>query len=323
VKVAVVGCGAVGSYYGARLWRSGFETHFLLRADYAVVRERGVRIHSVEGDFTAHPVSAQRPEEIGPCDWVLVALKTTANRELPRLIPPLVGPATSVVTLQNGLGNERGLAECVGRERVLGGLCFVCLNRVAPGVVRHTAHGKIDVGEYQRPPAARARELTTMLEAAGVPCLMVENLERARWEKLVWNVPFNGLGVAGIAGHEALFTGCLPDPAVWGPCLATDRLLGEPRWEALVRELMREVILAAQAQGWNIPESFAEYQISRTRCMGAYRASTLIDYERGLPLELESLFEEPLRQAQARGVPVPRLTALCAVLAQLRPASVV
>ncbi len=317
MKVAVVGCGAVGSYYGANLCRAGAEVHFLLRSDYETVLREGVRIQSVNGDFTAHPRAARRPEEIGPCEVVLVALKTTANARLPALLPPLLGPDTLVVTLQNGLGNEECLAAVCGPERVGGGLCFVCLNRVAPGQVRHLAHGLVVLGEYRRPPGERLRRLAAAFEQAGIPVRVTEDLERAHWEKLVWNVPFNGLGVAGVAGYEAVVAGRRIPGRPDGPTLPTDALLAEPRWLDLARELMGEVIRAARGCGFELRDALIEDNLERTRCMGAYKASTLLDYERGLPLEVESLFEKPRRQAAAAGVATPRLNALCGLLREL------
>jgi 2-dehydropantoate 2-reductase len=314
VKIAVVGCGALGSFYGARLCRAGHEVHFLLRSDFEVVRRLGVRIQSPDGDFQVRPHCAQRPAEIGPSDLVLVALKTTANDQLPLLLPPLVGPHTLAATLQNGLGNEEQLAQLLPADRILGGLCFVCLNRVEPGVVLHLAHGRVVLGEFQRPPQARTHHLAAHFRAAGIPCEVSDNLACAHWEKLVWNVPFNGLGVAGAAGYEAVCTGTMPPGNRLGRCLPTDQLLGDPRWEALVRALMFEVIAAARAQGFDVPDQHAEANLDRTRCMGAYYASTLIDFERGLPIELESLFLEPLRQARQAGASTPCLERLCAVL---------
>jgi 2-dehydropantoate 2-reductase len=101
------------------------------------------------------------------------------------------------------------------------------------------------------------------------------------------------------------------------PVLPTNRLLDGSRWEVLVRELMREVIAAARALGFSLPDALADQQIARTRTMGAYRASTLLDFELGRPLELDSLFREPFRRARAAGVLTPRLAALCSVLEQL------
>src|SRR5579859_3525036 len=317
MKIAVVGCGALGSFYGARLCRSGQDVHFLLRSDYDVVRRKGVIIRSIDGDFHVQPRCARTPEEIGACDVVLIGLKTTANDQFPKLLPPLVGPRTAVVTLQNGLGNEEQLAGLFPPEQILGGLCFVCLNRVEQGVIHHTAHGKVVLGEFQRPSQPRTRELAALFRQAGVACDITENLARTHWEKLVWNIPFNGLGVAGTAGYEALVS----QPSTFNsqPVLTTDILLGEPRWEKLVRELMLEVITAANALDLDVPVSQVDEQVNRTRIMGAYKASTLIDFERGQPLELENMFLEPLRQAQTAGVPVPRLVRLCEVLHQLDP----
>jgi len=322
MKIGMVGCGALGSFYGAKLCRDGQEVHFLLRSDYEVVRRKGVRVHSVEGDFRVHPKCARAPEQIGVCHLVLIGLKTTANDQFSRMLPPLVGEGSAVMTLQNGLGNEEQLAALFGRERILGGLCFVCLNRVEPGVVHHLAHGTIVMGEHGRWPEPRTHDIASLFRHAGVPCKVTDSLERAHWEKLVWNIPFNGLGVASAAGYEALSAprSALGMPRSPGPCLTTDQLLADSRWESLVRELMLEVIGAANALGFKISESVAAKQIARTLAMGAYKASTLIDFERRQPLELESMFLEPLRQARRAGVQAPRLAALCAVLKELNPA---
>jgi 2-dehydropantoate 2-reductase len=302
MKIAMVGCGAVGSYYGAMLSRAGGDVHFWLRSDYEV-----------------GPRCARTPDEIGLADIVFVALKTTANGEFPRLLPPLVGPKTAVVTLQNGLGNEEQLARLFPGEQILGGLCFVCLNRISPGVIHHLDHGMIVLGEHQRYPEPRTHEIAAMIRHAGVPCKVTDNLARAHWEKLVWNIPFNGLGVASAAGYDALR---VPNskfqvPSPPGPCLTTDKLLSDVRWEQLVRELMLEVVAAANAQGLAVSDSLVEKQIERTRTMGAYKASTLLDFEQRRPLELESLFAEPLRQAHGAGLATPRLARLVDVLKQL------
>jgi 2-dehydropantoate 2-reductase len=329
VKVAVVGCGAVGSFYGAQLARAGHEVHFLLRSDYDAVWRGGVHIHSPDGDFQVRPHCAREPGDIGPAEVVLIGLKTTANDRFAKLLPPLAGLATAVVTLQNGLGNEAQLARLFPAEQIMGGLCFVCLNRVAPGVIRHLGYGQVVLGEFQRRPAPRTHDLAARFREAGVRCTVADDLAQAHWEKLVWNIPFNGLGVASAAGPDALsLLRAQPEPATSNPqlsarceCLPTDQLLADARWAGLVRELMLEVIAAARALGFDVPESLADRQINRTRTMGAYKASTLIDFERGQPLELESMFLEPLRQATRAGIAMPRLAALCAVLDTLQPSA--
>jgi 2-dehydropantoate 2-reductase len=149
---------------------------------------------------------------------------------------------------------------------------------------------------------------------------VTDNLGRTHWEKLAWNIPFNGLGVASAAGLEALRKGDWSEDGPLRECLTTDKLLADSEWCDFLRQLMLEVVAAGRALGFDLPDSVADKQIERTRTMGAYKASTLIDFERRLPLELESLFLEPLRQAGRVGVPVPRLEALCHVLQQLDPA---
>lgn len=314
MKIAVVGCGAVGSYYGAMLARQDEDVHFLLRSDYEAVKRGGVKVESVLGDFHVHPVAAHTPEEIGVSDLVLIALKSTANAEFERLVSPLVGPETAVLTLQNGLGNEESLAQLFAPHQVLGGLCFVCLNRIAPGVIRHIAHGQIVMGEFSGTPKARTHAIAAMFERSGIPCRVANDLARAHWEKLVWNVPFNGLGVAGTAGYESVSQGKLQAGQSLGPALTTDVILADLRWREIARELMTEVISVARAYGHPIPDSAADEQMQRTENMGPYKASTLLDFENGLPLELESLFLEPLRRARVARVPAPRLERLCTVL---------
>ena len=314
MKIGIVGCGALGSYYGAKLCRDGQEVHFLLRSDYEVVRRKGVRILSSEGDFHVNPKCARDPQEIGNCDLVLVGLKTTANDQFPRLIPPLAGRETAILTLQNGLGNEAQLAQLFAPEQIMGGLCFVCLNRLEPGKIQVIDRGKILLGEFGRWPEPRTHDVASMFRHAGVSCKVTENLEQAHWEKLIWNVPFNGLGVAGTAGYEAVLSGNLPARGTLSSCLTTGDLLADSRWERMVRELMNEVVSIAESLGFKIQPDAAENQIARTRSMTPYKASTLIDFEHGKSLELDALFLEPLRQANEAGVRTPRLSSMCEVL---------
>jgi 2-dehydropantoate 2-reductase len=316
MKIAVVGCGALGSFYGGRLCRAGEEVHFLLRSDYEVVRQKGVSIRSPEGDFHVRPRCANAAKDIGPSGLVVIGLKTTANEQLGRLLPPLVGPHTTILSLQNGLGNEEHLAELFPAEQIMGGLAFVCLNRVEPGLIHHIDHGRIVIGEFNRPAQPHTHQIAEVFRHAAVPCEVTDNMALAHWDKLAWNIPFNGLGVASSAGYEAVIAGEL-NPSCRGPCLTTDCLLADPRWRKLVRELIREVIHTAQKLGLPLGEQVVEEQIARTLTMGAYKPSTVLDFERGQPLELESMFAEPLRLAQSVRADTPRLAALVRVLSQV------
>ncbi len=291
-RIAVVGTGAVGGYYGAKLAHMGRDVHFLLRSDLEYVRKRGLRIRSKQGDFHLQKVQGYgNPEEIGPVDVVIIALKATQNEALETLIPPLLKENTTLITLQNGLGNEAFLAERFGADRVVGGLCFVCLNRTAPGEIQHLGHGLIVLGEYGKYPLPRTHDLQWEFKRCGVVCQVAGDLGQARWRKLVWNIPFNGLSIA--AGGVDV-----------GHILADDDLL------YLTRQLMREIIQIARTLGHEIPESFVEDQIRKTKEMGAYLPSSLIDYQKGKPVEVEAIWGEPYRQGFNAGAEVGRLEML-------------
>lgn len=291
-SVAVIGSGAIGLYYGGRLAAAGENVRFLLRSDFAAISQGGLKVESVHGDFELPRVQAfQTAEEIGPVDLVMVAWKATANHHLAALLPPLLHAGTQVLTLQNGLGNCEALAALVGPERVLGGLCFVCINRITPGFVQHSAGGRVALGEWRPGIPGRAAEIARRFKAANVPAVAVATLEQAQWEKLIWNIPFNGLSVA-----EGGVT--------------TDVLLASADTEREIRALMAEVIAAARALGHELGDELIDANIDRTRPMGPYRTSSMIDFVAGRELEVAPIWQEPLRQAKAAGVAMPHTEAL-------------
>lgn len=300
MRIAVVGSGALGLYYGALLQRAGEDVRFLLRRDYEAVTRNGLRIFSVNGNFTLPHVRGSRtPEEIGSVDLVLVGLKTFANDRFEELIRPLVGEGTLILTLQNGLGNEEALAALFSAERIIGGVAFLCSNRGESGEVHHLGAGRITLGEFVPVDGRRAGELAALFIRAGVECRATDDLKRARWEKLVWNIPFNGLSAL------------LEQPV--------DRLLAREASRKLVREIMREVIAAANAQGLASPiaEGYADSMLEFTDRMGEYKPSMQIDREEGRPLEIGAIFRTPLAFGGLQGIAMPRVEMLATLLEQV------
>jgi 2-dehydropantoate 2-reductase len=305
--IGVVGSGAVGTYYGARMALAGAEVRFLMRGDLAAVRSRGsILIHDAAGTTELRPVAAcASPAEVGPVDVALVGLKTTTT-EIRELVGPLLGPGTAILTLQNGFGADERLADLFGADRVMGGLVFMAINRIGPGEVRCFHPGMVTIGEFGRPRQARTVALSELLKASGMKTNVVDNLVEARWSKLVWNIPFNGLTIA-----EGGVT--------------TDRICADPRLAREARALMLEVQRAAAAFGFRIPDEFVAKQFEVTPPMGAYQPSSLVDFLAGREVEVESIWGEPLRRAQAAGVAMPRLenlySRLLALCARPRPPS--
>jgi 2-dehydropantoate 2-reductase len=306
MKIAVVGTGALGQFYGAQLLLAGHEVHFIARRDADVLTQRGLVIHQVPTNQVAstatlpliqrHPVAVHRDAAgIGPVDWIVVTLKTTGLDALGPLVPDLLGSETRLTVLCNGLGIEERIAAWVPPDRIFGQLCFVCVNRDDDGTVRHLAHGAVAVGSLAGAPVDALADLWT---GAGVRCHRPASLLEARWRKLVWNIPFNGLATV----HDT----------------TTDVLMAQHAEE--LHRLMAETIaianadLAASRRAERIEEAWAEEQFRRTSEMGAYAPSTLLDARAGRPLERDALFDEPLRRAERLGVPAPLLVGLIARL---------
>lgn len=296
---AIVGAGAVGCYYGARLAQAGNDVRFLLRSDFDQVSENGISVRSLHGDFDLPEVNCfQHSSEMGCVDVVIVAWKATSNAHYQSVIEPLMHDETVILTLQNGLGNVEQLGDIFGNTRVLGGLCFVCINRLAPGEIHHSGGGPIAMGESILGVTDRLKHLSDLFKGARIECEIAPNLGEAQWRKLVWNIPFNGL--------------CITEGGI-----DTKALLASPEGEQKVRALMKEVIGAANHLGFIIEDDYAEVQLNRTYPMGPYRPSSMIDYVEKREVEVEAIWGEPLRRAQQAGAPVTLLQKLYEQIVQL------
>ena len=292
--IAIVGSGAIGLYYGGRLAEAGHDVRFLLRSDFDAVEQHGIRCESVHGNFhISTPTIYHSPEDCGPVDLVIVAWKATSNHLLEKILLPLMHERTQVLTLQNGLGNCETIAAITGAEKVLGALCFVCINRLSPGFIHHSSGGRMAIGEFAEGIPGRAAAVAAMFAGAKVSTDIEQSVEETVWKKLIWNIPFNGLAIA--EGGKT-----------------TDQLLENPQTVAQIRALMEEVVAAAAARGFPLDRSLIEWNIERTRPMAAYRPSSLIDWQAGREVEINAIWAEPLRRAQAAGLELPHLQQLVA-----------
>jgi len=304
---AIIGTGAVGGYYGGLLQKAGFDVHFLLHSDFEFVKRNGLTVESVNGDFRLPQVNAYNdPKQMPRCDVVIVSLKTTANAILKDVLPHVVKENGIVLTLQNGLGSDEEIASIIGSERVIGGLSFLCSNKVGPGHIRHVDYGLITLGEYRadgKPGGItpRLEQLGTVMRSAGIEIQLIEDLPLARWKKLVWNVPFNGLTVV---------KNCL-----------TDELMRNPEYRSLCRRLMDEVAAASAACARPIAPEFIDKMMEHTEKMVPYAPSMKLDFERGNPMEIESIYGNPIRAAKAAGVAMPEAETLYRQLLEKKPRS--
>jgi 2-dehydropantoate 2-reductase len=299
LRIAIVGSGAIGSYYGTKLACGGSDVHFLMRGDLSEVRQKGLYVRGKGGNFRVAEANCYNStKEIGACDLVVIAVKTTSNADLVDLIPPLLHERTMLLTLQNGLGNEEFLAKHFGAKRVLGELCFICLRRISRTEIERYDYGHIVIGEYGRKPSERTHAIASQFSVCGIKCSVATDLVLEHLRKLVWNIPFNGLSIlAGGIDTAAI----LADEALYRVMLA----------------LMDEVIDAANKCGHALETAAAHEQIKRTEEMGKYKPSTLLDWQAGKRLEVEAIWGEPLRRAAAAGANTPRLEIVYALLKSL------
>ncbi len=301
MRIAVVGAGAVGGYFAARLARAGVEVAVVARgAHLAAIRDHGLRVRSPAlGDFAARVTAESDPAAVGPVDLVIYAVKSYDNGTALSLVPPLVGPKTAVLTLQNGVDSAAEVAAAVGEPRVLGGVTYVATAVVAPGVIAQTGvHRSIVLGEAfgeRHSVSARVQAIADVMAPADIQVTAVPDGRVPIWDKFVYLVPFSG------------FTGAA-------------RLPIGPLWERpAVREMFyaaaREVAAIAAAEGVTIsPDRFETLRHYMDTIPPTTRSSLLTDLEQGKRTEVEALQGAALRRATAHGVAAPIVATLYAVL---------
>ena len=290
MRIAVVGTGGVGAYFGGRLAQAGESVAFVARgAHLLAMRESGLRVDSVAGDFVIAPVEASDdPARIGPVDVVLVGVKAWQVSEAARTMGPLLGPRTLVVPLQNGVEAADQLAAVLGRERVIGGLCKIVSAIVAPGHVRHSGvPPRVELGERDGRKSERVEALRAAFERAqGVSVVVPDDVEAAIWEKFLFIAPFSGVGAVTRQPAGAM------------------RTVTETR--RLIERAMFEVAALARAKGVNLPdEAVARNMEYVDRLPTESTASMQRDIMDGRPSELEQQTGAIARLGREAGVPVP------------------
>lgn len=301
-RIGVIGTGAIGGFYGLMLARAGYDVHFLLRSEYAAVRQKGITVESlVHGELTLPVVQAYDDvAAMPPSDWLLVGAKSTSNDALAPIIAQAAAPGARVLLLQNGLNNEAQLRNHLREHlHLIGGLCYVCLYRKGPGVVVHQDNGMIDLAYHSGQADATEQQAiiaegAAMFREAGLKAREMDSLEGARWQKLIWNAPFNGVSVVLNAGTQAL--------------------LANEASRELIRELMQEVVGAAEACGYPMPDSLADKLVAGTLRLPDYLPSMYQDWLHKRPMELDNLYGEALKLAAAAGYRMPKTESLLKML---------
>jgi 2-dehydropantoate 2-reductase len=295
LKYAIIGSGALGGFYGGMLAKAGADVHFLFHSDFGHVQQNGLRIDSVNGNFHLEHVNAYASTADMPAaDVILVCLKTTNNNLLKQLLPPVLHKRTLIVLIQNGLGIEEDVAAQFPEQPIAGGLAFICSNKTGPGHITHLDYGRINLGWHRGDDPGILQTVCNDFVAAGVPAEISPDLQTARWQKLVWNIPYNGMTVV-------LNT-------------TTDLLMKNEATRRLSYELMQEVIAGAHACGVNVKAGFADKMMELTDNMTPYAPSMKLDFDFKRPMEIEYIYSRPVAEARKAGYDMRKIAMLEAQL---------
>lgn len=297
---AIVGSGAVGGYYGAQLARAGHQVTFVARgAHLQAIRERGLLVWSPLGDFLARGAAEADTTRVGPVDVVIFAVKTYDNPSALQLLPPLIGPETVVLTLQNGVESAQEVAAVVGERHVLGGATYVASALTLPGLIEQTGtHRRVVFGEVFAPAPTVSERCARLHQAMARADIEVEGVPDARvplWEKFVYLSPF------------AAFTGAarLPIGPLWSDAAIRTRFMAA----------VDEVRAVAAAEGVplppDLPDRIEQYMADLP---ASTRSSLLMDLSQGKRIEVEALQGSVDRRGRAAGIPTPVMSTLYTVL---------
>ena len=289
MKIAVMGSGGVGGYYGARLAEAGHEVGFVARgAHLAAIRKEGLRVESPLGDLHLRNVTVtDDPATLGKSDLVIFAVKLWDTEAAAALIRPLVGPETGVLSLQNGVQKDDVLRRVLGTEPVMGGVCYIATVIDRPGVIKHT--GKMErlvFGEYDGRRSKRAEAFLEACTRARINAELSTDVRRALWEKFVFLVGMSG--------------------ATTSTRFPIGRVRAHPLTRAFFLDLMRETVAVGRAHGVAIDESYAQERLAFSDTLpGEMTASMHHDLDRGNPLEVMWLSGGVVTLGEAVGVSTP------------------
>lgn len=297
MRVAIVGAGGVGSYFGGRLAHAGADIHLLARGRrLRAIRDEGLRISGVRGEIAVALPATDDPSDIGACDIVLFCVKSYDTEAAVGLLPLLLHTTTAVVSLQNGVDNEQKIAARIGPEHVMGGAAFIFASMVEPGVVHDAGGpGSLLFGELDGSRSDRGEALLAMCEKAGIPAEFVSNIRVRLWDKFAFIC-----AQAGMTACTRLPIGEVRAvPAAWG----------------MFRNIVDEVVTLGTAEGVDLPSETGSKIARFAQALPAGGFSSLYDdLVRGRRLELEALHGFVVQRSRAHGLPAPMSEAVYALL---------
>ncbi len=297
-NILTIGAGSVGIYFSGRLAQAGAQVSVVARSDYEIASRSGYDIQSIAGDFHFQPqaVLKNAAEYSKEADYIILSAKVLPGVNPVGLLRPVIRSSKTVIVLiQNGIGIENEIAAAYPNNQLLSTIAYIGASRPAPGKMLHQGRGELKTGVYPSGISPEARHLAALFAKVNVKCELCEDINFVRWNKLVWNLPFNPVSV--LAGGAT-----------------TSDMTQHDELEQLCRALMDEVVLVANACGVPLSAQNATEQMEFTRGFPPYKTSMLQDYEAGRELEVEAILGNAVRLAAQHNVPAPHMASCYALL---------
>ena len=289
MKIAVMGAGAIGGYFGGRLAKAGFDVSFIARgAHLDVIRKNGLKVLSPLGDFTIHPATVtDDPAEIGPVDVILFMVKNYDTLQAAEQIRPLVGPDTAIIPFQNGVEARAMLSNVLGARHVLGGVAFIPASIQEPGVIKHNAElAKLVFGEFDKQITPRAVAFLDALEKAGVTGEIPADISMVLWSKLMFLTSMSAIN-------------CITQQPV-------GLVQSDGETIALYMDAMREVAAVATAHGVSLGEEEIANNMALAKSFPPNNKTSMFqDLEAGRSLEIDYLSGAVVRLGREKGIETP------------------
>jgi 2-dehydropantoate 2-reductase len=299
LQALVIGAGAIGALYGHVIARAGIEVSVVARSDHDLIVKDGYQIKSVHlGDETFKPKHVIRKTtdwaEAAP-DLLLVCTKVLDDLDQVSLLKPVVGVNTKIILIQNGIDIESPIQAAFPNNEIISALAFVQVSRLAPAVIEHFSYGELTIGTFPKGIGQGCQQFGQLLEQGGLPGKLTDDVVNARWQKCLWNAPFN------------------PTSALTGPS-KTHTILDALQGEEMIRDMMLEVANTAAAAGHPLPVGIIDQYVQATKDVKPYKTSMALDAQNRRPMETEAILGNTVRIARRLGVATPKLDTLYALM---------
>jgi 2-dehydropantoate 2-reductase len=292
MKILIIGCGAIGSYYGAKLEQGGAKITTILRSNFDQAKTQGINIKSLDGNYIFRPqIISDYSQYKEDADYILICTKVLPQINIIESLKLVIKKNTAIILIQNGLYIENDLVNNFPDNEIIRGLAFICVSKLSPTLVDHQDYGRLVIGKYPSGQSVKVAEIAKIWQNSGLECQISDDIKQESWKKLIWNAPFNPISVLSNGAN-------------------TKDLLSNKYSRQLIINVMKDVIKLANIDGCNFNQEVIDKFISYTEAMKPYKTSMLLDFENKRDLEIEAILGNTVRFAKQHNIDTSYLNAI-------------